>query len=214
LQKGFTKAKSRGYIWIVYRKDIMIFSHSKEIKMNSNHKFSFLCIYIYLLIVSCEGPVGPEGQDGVANIIVKEYTFTNGDIISNSSSARIEQSISEITSSVVDSGTVIVEWNNTSSTTNPTAWQQLPITIPIDSDDDVTHTLTYSYFVELNVDTGESEGKLVISQSCITYYYSDGEFGINLSCVDDITLSDSYQKKIMKYFLGPFKVSIFTPPSN
>lgn len=159
----------------------------------NNYKVSFLCIFIYLLIVSCEGPVGPSGEDGVANIVTKVYTFTSLDVTSTISSAQIEQSIPEITSSVVASGTVIVEWKNPTSTTNPNAWQQLPITIPIDLDDayinvDVTHLLTYSY----------TEGELKIGQTC--------------SNNDDLTAS--YQKSIMGYFLGPYKVSIFTPPTN
>ena len=62
-------------------------------------RLSLLTLLSFLLI-SCEeltGPPGEDGKDGVANIIVKEITFSKGEMEFDENSVSFSENISEIT---------------------------------------------------------------------------------------------------------------------
>ena len=154
-------------------------------------RLSFLTLLSFLLI-SCEeltGPPGEDGKDGVANIIVKEISFSKWDIEADENSAYLTANISEITSNVVDSGVVIVEFSFKEERRSG-----LPITLAIDFDDDSIVNVDWTLFIGYHYEVGKMMIEILSSSE---------EFG-----------SDDMEDLVEELFLGPYKVTIIPPSAN
>ncbi len=126
------------------------------LKMTSaeiRHNVRFLPLSIVLLLplillLHCEGPTGPQGPPGAANITVKTFTIEDTtDIQINGLFGYYDYEMDAITQAVVDSGIVLGYLGDQ----NQTAWAPLPYDIDIDIENDFTVNYTLSVGFEYRV---------------------------------------------------------------
>ena len=105
-----------------------------------------------------EGPVGPPGPAGNANVISFNFNFSFDEAVFNGAVASEQYNLPEITPSVVDGGAVLVYFRDQST------WTALPFTVGVESSDfaavDYTFTLGFGYddgFLEVFVAAGSCE---------------------------------------------------------
>ena len=96
---------------------------------------------LLLLTLGCEGPTGPKGKDGNANVHTRFYTATSTDWDLSGSSYTIQLTNTDITQSIVDNGAVLVYMK-----TANTSWELLPVTLYISS----SSILIFSAVYDLN----------------------------------------------------------------
>lgn len=93
--------------------------------MKSKLLFALVLLSTLFLFTRCtkEGPEGPAGKDGNANVKSSTVTFSNWTWDSGNSYMYVDFTWSAITSSIVNSGALLIYVNTTSG------WAQLPRTI-------------------------------------------------------------------------------------
>lgn len=107
---------------------------------------NMVLLIVVLSITACswfEGPAGPPGKDGVANIIIKEFMISSSNSQGSDGIAINAVEMPEITKAVYERGTIKLEVNISDR------WFALPWTLSSDYSDDLsvdeTVELTYGY---------------------------------------------------------------------
>ena len=109
-------------------------------------------IAVPLMFISCDslkGPQGPEGPPGVANISTVTFTVAHNDYSIDGSLATYTKTIPEITSDVVNGGTVMAFYGDGSG-----SWYALPFSwgidytqnLEVDETIEVTYGIDYHQF--------------------------------------------------------------------
>lgn len=124
--------------------------------------------FVLLLISGCdEGPVGPQGPPGNANVFSLNFQFDyNGSsAVQNGTVVSEQYDVPDITPSVVDDGAVLVYYRFAGT------WTALPYTLSVEAPDDpprVDYTATFGYayddqFIEVFVEAS-SDDPVVIQE--------------------------------------------------
>lgn len=128
-----------------------------------------------LLLAGCEttivdeGPPGPQGPAGNANVFSLNFDFTMNDAIINGNVASAQFDVPAITASVVDEGAVLMFFRDQGT------WTAMPFTIAVESEDtptvDYTINLAYGYddqfievFYETSVEDADFAKTLLLDQ--------------------------------------------------
>lgn len=111
----------------------------------------FAALVLITGVMACEeGPVGPPGRDGNANVFTVNFTYTMADASINGNVASVQYDVPGITPLVVDEGAVLLFFREQGT------WTAMPYTFGVESADiaavDYTITLGFGYddqFIEV-----------------------------------------------------------------
>ena len=117
--------------------------------------FSLTCsLAVALILAGCEGPVGPEGADGTANMQVITMTLSISQFQSSGMIETASRSMPELTAAIAQGGLVLAYSDLGSGQTD--TWFALPLTIPF-QDNLINVSYAYSpgqFAIQLVRETG------------------------------------------------------------